>query len=87
MQPNTDDPTPPYPEGSVVVRMYKTNILGSNRWFVYADHPAGQTWALQTAPKMGDWFTPPSYVDDGTRCYFYSLTNLPAAYFKAVRKR
>lgn len=74
----------------VPIHLLKTNnFFGSVRWYVWADHPTNQLWAIQGNTKPADrteWFTLPQYEDNGTRVSA-NVANVPLMIFRATRKR
>ncbi len=68
----------------------KLNRIDQGHWRVSFPSQPGQTWApqanTQATTNAADWFTLPSYTDDGTNVSAI-VPNVPKMVFRAARKK
>jgi hypothetical protein len=57
-----------------------------DKWVAWFPHQTVGRWTIQvsTTGAADDWFTPPSYEDDGVRVYA-QVPNVPKMFFRARR--
>ena len=69
---------------TVVVKLERIG----DRWVAWFPHQTNGIWTIQASPtgKADDWFTPPSYFDDGVRVQA-PVPNVSVMFFRARRVR